>query len=388
MLDRLLAAGGALDRITAPGGVLDRILEPGGLADRMLTDDGFVEKLIAQGGTLDQLIELGETLESIRPRLVQLAELIPELSASVDALGRSVTPLGELANRLPLSRRRRSGPPPDRPAAVRQAGPRRTPPGRRGRVAPGQRPGLGPVRRRVPGHPRRRSSATPASCGARRGSPRTRPACSATSGTRTSSRWGPAPGSAHAGCAPAAAAAIGIDLSHRQLQHSRRIDDETGIAVPAVLGTATALPFADDSFDVVFSSFGALQFVGDIDDAVAETARVLRPGGRYAFSITHPTRWMFPDDPGPRRARGQPVLLGPHAVRRGRRRCRHGVVRRAPPHPRRLGRACWPGTASGSPTCSSRSGPRATTGSGVAGRPSAAGSRPGPRCSARTGSPG
>jgi ubiquinone/menaquinone biosynthesis C-methylase UbiE len=91
----------------------------------------------------------------------------------------------------------------------------------------------------------------------------------------------------------------GIDLSHRQLQHSHRIDEETGIAVPVVHGTATALPFADDSFDVVFSSFGALQFVADIDDAVGETARVLRPGGRYAFSITHPTRWMFPDDPGP-----------------------------------------------------------------------------------------
>jgi SAM-dependent methyltransferase len=90
---------------------------------------------------------------------------------------------------------------------------------------------------------------------------------------------------------------IGIDLSLRQLQHSRRIDDETGIAVPAVLGTATALPFADDTFDVVFCSFGALQFVADIGDAAAETARVLRPGGRYAFSVTHPTRWMFPDDP-------------------------------------------------------------------------------------------
>ncbi len=25
---------------------------------------------------------------------------------------------------------------------------------------------------------------------------------------------------------------------------------------------------------------------------------MLRPGGRYAFSITHPTRWMFPDHPG------------------------------------------------------------------------------------------
>ena len=89
----------------------------------------------------------------------------------------------------------------------------------------------------------------------------------------------------------------GLDLSLRQLQHARRLDDETGTAVPSVLGTATHLPFADDSFDVVFSSFGALQFVSDIADAVAETARVLRPGGRFAFSITHPTRWMFPDDP-------------------------------------------------------------------------------------------
>nr|WP_227463540.1 class I SAM-dependent methyltransferase [Nocardioides lijunqiniae] len=90
---------------------------------------------------------------------------------------------------------------------------------------------------------------------------------------------------------------FGLDLSHRQLQHSRRLDEQTGIAVPSVLGTATALPFADATFDVVFCSFGALQFVSEIEVAVAETARVLRPGGRFAFSITHPTRWMFPDDP-------------------------------------------------------------------------------------------
>jgi len=92
--------------------------------------------------------------------------------------------------------------------------------------------------------------------------------------------------------------AVGLDLSHRQLQHSRRIDEISGIVVPAVQATATALPFAAASFDVVFCSFGALQFVSDIDVAVAEAARVLRPGGRFAFSITHPTRWMFPDDPG------------------------------------------------------------------------------------------
>ena len=49
--------------------------------------------------------------------------------------------------------------------------------------------------------------------------------------------------------------------------------------VPVVAGTATALPFADDAFDVVFSAFGALQFVADAGRAVDEAARVLRPGG-------------------------------------------------------------------------------------------------------------
>lgn len=93
--------------------------------------------------------------------------------------------------------------------------------------------------------------------------------------------------------------ATALDLSHRQLQHARRLDGATGLAVGNVQGTATALPFRDACFDVVFSSFGALQFVADLDVAVAEVARVLRPGGRFAFSVTHPTRWMFPDDPGP-----------------------------------------------------------------------------------------
>lgn len=92
---------------------------------------------------------------------------------------------------------------------------------------------------------------------------------------------------------------IGLDLSMRQLQHARRLDMETGVTAPSVQGTATHLPFADDAFDVVFSSFGALQFVADIEHCLDEVVRVLRPGGRFAFSVTHPTRWSFPDDPGP-----------------------------------------------------------------------------------------
>lgn len=59
-----------------------------------------------------------------------------------------------------------------------------------------------------------------------------------------------------------------------------------------------AMPFADESFDVAFSAFGALPFVRDIDAALREVGRVLRPEGRFVFSVTHPMRWVFPDDPG------------------------------------------------------------------------------------------
>ena len=93
------------------------------------------------------------------------------------------------------------------------------------------------------------------------------------------------------------ASVVGLDLSYRQLQHSRRIDEGTGIAVPAVCATATAVPLADDSFDLACSAFGALPFVADIDVVMREVARVLRPGGRWVFATTHPLRWVFPDDP-------------------------------------------------------------------------------------------
>lgn len=90
---------------------------------------------------------------------------------------------------------------------------------------------------------------------------------------------------------------VGLDLSQRQLQHSRRIDESSGVIVPVVCGTATDLPFADASFDLACSAFGALPFVADAGRVLVEVARVLRPGGRFAFSVTHPFRWTLPDDP-------------------------------------------------------------------------------------------
>ena len=90
---------------------------------------------------------------------------------------------------------------------------------------------------------------------------------------------------------------VGVDLSFRQLQHSLRLDAETGVAVPAVCASVTRLPVASSSIDVACSAFGAFPFVVDIVQALREVSRVLRPGGRLVFSVVHPVRWMLPDDP-------------------------------------------------------------------------------------------
>jgi SAM-dependent methyltransferase len=90
-----------------------------------------------------------------------------------------------------------------------------------------------------------------------------------------------------------------VDVSLGQLLMARELDRRTGTSVTTVQGDAQALPFRDGSFDVVASAFGAVPFVSDATGTMREVARVLRPGGRFVFSTTHPVRWVFLDDPGP-----------------------------------------------------------------------------------------
>lgn len=90
-----------------------------------------------------------------------------------------------------------------------------------------------------------------------------------------------------------------FDMSMGQLLAARTIDERVGTGVPVVQADAQAMPFRTASFDVVVSAFGAIPFVADSAGVMREVARVLRPGGLFVFSVTHPVRWAFPDDPGP-----------------------------------------------------------------------------------------
>ncbi|GEL93627.1 SAM-dependent methyltransferase [Cellulomonas composti] len=90
---------------------------------------------------------------------------------------------------------------------------------------------------------------------------------------------------------------LSTDVSHAMLAAGRGYDEAAGTQVPVLVADARALPLPPASFDVVFTAFGALPFVPDAAAVHAEAARVLRPGGRWVFAVTHPVRWAFPDDP-------------------------------------------------------------------------------------------
>jgi ubiquinone/menaquinone biosynthesis C-methylase UbiE len=75
--------------------------------------------------------------------------------------------------------------------------------------------------------------------------------------------------------------ARGVDLSPGMLERARA----RGLDV--VEGSATELPFPDESFDVA-CSFKVLAHVRDIRRALAEMARVVRPGGHVIAELYNP----------------------------------------------------------------------------------------------------
>lgn len=93
----------------------------------------------------------------------------------------------------------------------------------------------------------------------------------------------------------AAGRVVGIDFSEPMLRVGRRRLAGAPWARTARLdlANALALPFADDTFDCAAIGF-ALRNVADIPAALAEMARVVRPGGRVvALEISRPkSRWI------------------------------------------------------------------------------------------------
>ncbi len=75
---------------------------------------------------------------------------------------------------------------------------------------------------------------------------------------------------------------VGVDPTWNQV----KVAAQRGGASFARAGAAR-LPFADASFDAVVACL-VFEHIRDVDDAIAEVARVLTPGGRFCFFLNHP----------------------------------------------------------------------------------------------------
>jgi SAM-dependent methyltransferase len=93
------------------------------------------------------------------------------------------------------------------------------------------------------------------------------------------------PGFVAAAAAERGAVVTGLDFASAMIEEATR--RHPGIAFRQ--GDAEALPFEDNSFDALTMNFGMLHLARP-DAAIAEARRVLRPGGRYAFTV-----WAAPE---------------------------------------------------------------------------------------------
>jgi demethylmenaquinone methyltransferase/2-methoxy-6-polyprenyl-1,4-benzoquinol methylase len=90
---------------------------------------------------------------------------------------------------------------------------------------------------------------------------------------------------------------VGLDFSAPMLELAEQKAAAQGLGVEWVQGNALELPFPDESFDAATVGFG-VRNVADVAAAIAEMARVVRPGGSATIlEITTPQRpplkWFY-----------------------------------------------------------------------------------------------
>ena len=76
---------------------------------------------------------------------------------------------------------------------------------------------------------------------------------------------------------------VGVDPTPRQIE----VAEERGGGVEYRVAPADALPFEDESFDAVLACL-VFEHIDNLEGAIAEVARVLKPGGTFLFLLNHP----------------------------------------------------------------------------------------------------
>jgi ubiquinone/menaquinone biosynthesis C-methylase UbiE len=79
----------------------------------------------------------------------------------------------------------------------------------------------------------------------------------------------------------------GIDISSNFVRNARAAETEQPLGIDYELASAVDLPFEEASFDFA-TAFMSLMDIPETEHVLADVFRLLRPGGFFQFSITHP----------------------------------------------------------------------------------------------------
>ncbi len=88
----------------------------------------------------------------------------------------------------------------------------------------------------------------------------------------------------------------GIDLSDQAIHAAQELNSELGLNTRFICCDLYDLPnHLDESFDIVFTSYGTIGWLPDLEKWAGIISHFLKPGGQFVFVEFHPVVWMFDD---------------------------------------------------------------------------------------------
>jgi len=88
----------------------------------------------------------------------------------------------------------------------------------------------------------------------------------------------------------------GIDLSDQAIYAAQELNTELGLNARFICCDLYDLPnHLNESFDLVFTSYGTIGWLPDLNKWAGIISRFLKPSGRFVFVEFHPVVWMFDD---------------------------------------------------------------------------------------------
>ena len=90
---------------------------------------------------------------------------------------------------------------------------------------------------------------------------------------------------------------VGVDLSDEAIKTAQQLNQELGLDAQFVVSDILELiGKIDQKFDMVFTSYGTIGWLPDLNKWAETIAHYLIPNGKLVFAEFHPVVWMFDDD--------------------------------------------------------------------------------------------